>query len=44
MKLLAKINVQVIINITYKELNRNNFFNIPVMLSHLIIMVIHDFS
>lgn len=44
MKFLAKINVQEIIGITYKELNRDNFFNVPVVPSHLIITVIHEFS
>lgn len=43
-KFLARINVQEIISITYKELNEDNFFNVPVMLFHLIIMVTHDFS
>lgn len=43
-EILAKINVQEIISITYKELNRDHFFNIPVVPSHLIIMVIHDFA
>lgn len=44
MKFLAEINVQEIISITCKGLGRDNFFNVPVVLSHLIIMVIHDFS
>lgn len=45
MKYLAEINnVQKIISITYKDLSRNNFFNFPVMLSHLIKMVIYNFD
>lgn len=43
-EILAKINVQESISITYKELNGDRFFNIPVAPSHLIRMVIHGFA
>lgn len=44
MKFLARMNVQEIISITFKGLGRDNFFNVPVLFSPLIIMVIHDFG